>query len=164
MRCYFYAKSHFPVANQTGPGIIAFCVPDLGFSYRAAIRSTPSELPYRALSSLLKFLESNRKVFGNEKLEVLTDCAPVVYQVNGDMAAPQRVQNELGLIRIKKRRLGFKLGWVAAAENRARENVALQPIARPAPKLNFDSLQDTTLVRRAVQWKKPQPGQTPPKA
>lgn len=164
MRCYFYAKSHNPGANEVGPGIIAFCIPDLGFSYRAAIRATPSEFPYRAALGLLRFLESNRKVWGKQKLELLTDCTQVVYQINGQMPAPRRVLNELGTIRIRKRRLGFTVGWVSSEENRARENVALQPIAKPAPELNFESLQDTTLVRRAASWKKPQPGQEQPKA
>lgn len=163
MRCYFYAKSHNPVANEIGPGVISFCVPDLGFSYRSAIRATPSEFPYRAAMGLLKFLESNRKVWGKQKLELLTDCAPVVYQINGEMHAPQRVHNELGAIRIRKRRFGFTLGWVSEADNRARENVALQPTAKPAPELNLESLQDSTLVRRAAGWKKPQQDQDRPK-
>jgi hypothetical protein len=153
MKCYFYANSLNPEPNRVGPGIIAFCVPDLGLTYRAALRATPSEFPYKAVSALVRFLEANRAVWNGQKLELLTDCAPAVYQINGDMAAPNRVLHDLGMIRIKKQKLGFTLGWVNATENRSRENVALQPVAKPAPDLNFDALQDTTLVRKAAQWK-----------
>jgi len=85
---YFYARSHKPVTHQKGPGIIAFSIPDLGITYRYALRATPSELPYKALKALLNFLESNRKVWQGQKLELCTDCAPMIYQVLGDMAAP----------------------------------------------------------------------------
>jgi hypothetical protein len=153
MRCYFYARSDRPTPHQEGPGIIAFCIPDLGITYRAALRATPSELPYRALQGLLKFLESNRRVCERQKLELLTDCAPLIYQVLGHMVAPARVRQDLGSVRIKKRQLGFTLHWVAEEDNRARENIAYQPVARPAPQLNFSSLQDLTLAQRAAGWK-----------
>lgn len=154
MNCYFYATSHAPRAHAKGPGIISFCLPDLGFAYRAAVRATPSELPYKALLALIRFLESNRKVWHKQSLKIYTDCAPIVYQIQGEMSVPERVRSHLGAVRIKKHQLGFSVHWVAAAENRARENVTLQPVAHPAPELNFSSLQDTTLVQRATQWKK----------
>jgi hypothetical protein len=154
VNCYFYATSHAPRAHVKGPGLISFCLPDLGFTYRAALRATPSEFPYRALLALIRFLESNRRVWQKQNLQIFTDCAPIVYQVQGEMAVPARVRSMLGNVRIKKHQLGFTLQWVAAAENRARENITLQPVARPAPELNFSSLQDPTLVQRATQWKK----------
>lgn len=154
MNCYFYATSHAPKAHVKGPGIISFCVPDLGFTYRAALRATPSEFPYRALLALIRFLESNRKVWHRQKLAILTDCAPIVYQVQGEMAVPDTVRSMLGTINIKQHQLGFTLDWVPAVENRARENITRQPLARPALELNFSSLQETTLVQRAMQWKK----------
>lgn len=155
MNCYFYATSQEPRARVKGPGIISFCVPDLGFTYRAAVRATPTELPYKALMALIRFLESNRRVWHKQSLAIFTDCAPIVYQVQGEMSVPDGARSLLGTVRIKKQQLGFLLQWVAAAENRARENVTLQPVARPTLELNFSSLQDTTLVQRATQWKKP---------
>jgi len=160
---YFYARSHKPVTHQKGPGIIAFSIPDLGITYRSALRATPSELPYKALKALLNFLESNRKVWQGQKLELCTDCAPMIYQVLGDMAAPTRVRHHLGSIRIKKRQLGFTLHWVAEDENRARENIILQPIAQPTLNLNFSSLQDVTLAQRAARWKEKTSGAIRPK-
>lgn len=154
MNCYFYATSHAPQAHVKGLGIISFCLPDLGFAYRAALRATPSEFPYRAILALIRFLESNRRVWHKQQLKIYTDCAPLVYQVQGEMNAPLRVRPLLGTVRIKKQQLGFSLHWVAAAENRARENITLQPVANPAAELNFSSLQDATLVQRAAQWKK----------
>jgi hypothetical protein len=153
VKAYFYAQSHNPVPHTQGPGVIAFSVPDLGFTFRLALRATPSEFPYRALLALVEFLESNRKVWQKQKLELCTDCAPFIYQVLGDMAAPARVRIDLGTIRIKKRQLGFTLHWVAPEENRARDNVSLQPVARPVPQLNFSSLQDPTPMQRARNWK-----------
>lgn len=162
MRAYFYAHCHRPVPNQEGPGVIAFSVPDLGFTFRLALRATPSEFPYRALVALIDFLETNRKVWARQKLELCTDCAPLIYQVLGDMGAPARVRFDLGVIRIKKKQLGFTLHWVSSEENRARDNVSLQPVARPVPQLNFSSLQDTTPVQRVRNWKQ-RPTSSPPK-
>jgi hypothetical protein len=162
VNCYFYATSHAPKAHVKGPGIISFCVPDLGFTYRAALRATPSEFPYRAVLALIRFLESNRKVWHRQNLKILTDCAPIVYQVQGEMTAPMRVRSMLGTVNIKKHQLGFTLHWVPMAENQARENITRQPLARPALELNFSSLQDTTLVQRASQWKKSDPKESRP--
>lgn len=153
MKAYFYAHCHNPVPHEQGPGVIAFSLPDLGFTFRLALRATPSEFPYRALVALIDFLESNRKVWNRQKLELCTDCAPLIYQVLGDMAAPARVQIDLGTIRIKKRQLGFTLHWVAPKENRARHNVSLQPVALPMPQLNFSTLQESSPVQRARNWK-----------
>jgi hypothetical protein len=152
VKCYFYARSHRPEPHCKGPGIIAFCIPDLGFAYRAALRATPSEFAYRALTALLRFLESNPKVINRQKLQLLTDCAPLIYQVRGDMVAPLSVREALGTIRLKKRQLGFTLNWVSEEDNRARENIVLQPITRTAPKLNFSSLQDASFVQRVAGW------------
>jgi hypothetical protein len=153
VRAYFYAHCHKPVPHEQGPGIIAFSVPDLGFAYRQAMRATASEFPYRALVALIEFLEANRKVWHRQRLELCTDCAPLIYQVLGDMAAPARVKIDLGIIRVKKRQLGFTLHWVAPEENRARDNASLQPVAQPAPQLNFSSLQDSLPLERARSWK-----------
>lgn len=163
VKAYFYARSHNPVPGERGPGVIAFCVPDLGFTYRAALRATPSELPYKALLSLLKFLESNRKVWGRQKLDLFTDCTPMVHQVSGELRAPASVRKHLGSIGIKKKKLGFSLHWVSEAENRARENIVIQPVAKPVPKLNFSSLQDSTLVQRAARWYQKSGASTRPK-
>lgn len=161
MKAYFYAQSQNPVPHTEGPGVIAFSVPDLGFTYRQALRATPSEFPYRALLALVEFLEGNRKVWHKQKLELCTDCAPFIYQVLGDMAPPARVRIDLGTIRLKKRQLGFTLHWVAPAENRARDNVSLQPVSRQAPHLNFASLQDASSLR-SLSWKQ-RPASAPPK-
>ena len=133
MKAYFYAQCHNPVAHREGAGVVAFSVPDLGFTYRLAMRATPSEFPYRALLATIRFLESNRKVWDKQRLELCTDCAPLIYQVLGDTAAPARVKQDLGTVRIKKRQLGFTLHWVSPEENRARDNISLQPVAKPVP-------------------------------
>ena len=153
MRAYFYAQSQNPVPHTQGPGVIAFSVPDLGFTYRQALRATPSEFPYQALLALVEFLEANRKVWHKQKLELCTDCAPLIYQVLGEMAAPQRVKLDLGLLRLKKRQLGFTLHWVSPDENRARDNISQQPLSRQAPQLNFASLQDATPISKSRSWK-----------
>lgn len=163
LKAYFYATSHNPVPGKQGPGVIAFCVPDLGFTYRAALRATPSEFPLKALLSLLKFLESNRKVWNRQKLELFTDCTPMIHQVLGEMRAPEKVRKDLGSIGIKRKKLGFSLHWVSESENRARENVVIQPVAKPAPKLNFSSLQESTLVQRAARWYQKSNASTRPK-
>ena len=162
MRAYFYAHCHNPMPHVQGPGVIAFSVPDLGLTFRLALRATPSEFPYRALLALVDFLESNRKVWQKQKLELCTDCAPLIYQVLGDMYAPARVKVDLGTIQLKKRQLGFTLHWVAPEDNRARDNVSRQPVARPVPQLNFSSLQDSSPMQRARNWKQ-RPVAPPPK-
>lgn len=159
MKAYFYAQSQNPVPHTEGPGIIAFSIPDLGFTYRQALRATPSEFPYRALLALIEFLENNRKVWQKQKLELCTDCAPFIYQVLGDMAAPARVRIPLGTIRLKKRQLGFTLHWVAPHENRTRENISQQPVSSQAPPLNFASLQDASSPK-SQSWKQ-KPGSAP---
>jgi len=153
VKAYFYAQSQNPVPHTQGPGVISFSVPDLGLTYRQALRATPSEFPYQALSALVEFLEANRKVWHKQKLELCTDCAPLIYQVLGEMAAPQRVKIELGTLRLKKRQLGFTLHWVSPEENRARDNISLQPLSRQTPQLNFASLQDATNISRSRNWK-----------
>ena len=163
MKAYFYAVSHNPAPGKQGPGVIAFCVPDIGFTYRAALRATPSEFPYKAMLSLLKFLESNRKVWNRQKLELFTDCTPLVHQILGEMNAPAKVRKDLGAIGIKKKRLGFSLHWVAETDNRARDNVISQPVALPVPKLNFSSLQESTLVQKAARWHRKPGASTHPK-
>ena len=162
MKLYFYGTNHRDKREESGLGMIAFAVPDIGFVFRSAHKGTAFECEYYALLTLCQFVEANAGLFKGQKLEFLGDSTAVVYQisqpgvplraaglaieglpadVNPADRAPARLLERL---RTFRKKLGFSLLWVPVSENRAAEQAALHPTVKNFPlseKLNTSFLE-----------------------
>lgn len=131
MKLYFYGSNRKDDRDETGSGVIAFAVPDIGFVFRSAHRGDALECEYFALLTLCRFVEANGKIFKNQKLEFMGDSTAVVHRV-GNSADPlaNTPVLRLGLHKqalLFKKKLGFNLHWVPFKENRAALELTLQP-------------------------------------
>lgn len=162
MKLYFYGSNRREKREESGFGIIAFAVPDIGFIFRSAHKGPALDCEYFALLTLCQFVETNAGLFKEQKLEFLGDSTTVVYQLSrpevSSRFAPQSLQalsaedhangnvpaHLLERLRAFKRKLGFSLLWVPLSENRAADEAARHPTAKNSPlseKLNTSFLE-----------------------
>ncbi len=173
MKLYFYGTNHRDKREESGLGMIAFAVPDIGFVFRSAHKGTALDCEYYALLTLCQFVEANAGLFKGQKLEFLGDSTATVYQASqlgiSVRAASQSLQGFpadaypangalmrlLERLRVFKKKLGFSLHWVPVSENRAAEQAALYPTVKNSPlseKLN------TSFLEAFEPKKNPDPG------
>jgi len=148
VKLFFYGTNRLNRREESGLGIIAFAVPDIGFVFRSAHRGSALECEYYALLTLCQFVEANAGFFNGQKLEFLGDSAAVVYQAgqtkglfrpNGQSltasAAPVLPPHGATIRLLErlwafKKKLGFSLLWVPLSENRAAALAALHPTVK----------------------------------
>lgn len=128
---FFFGSDRNEKRDQVGRGVIAFCIPDVGFVFRSTHLGGALECEYQALIALCRFVEANGKMFKGRRLEFLCDTTAVVHRLGApvDPAAParpdhSRLQRQAAAL---KRKLGFTLHWIPAKDNRAALHIALQP-------------------------------------
>ena len=157
VKLYFYGSNRRERREESGLGIIAFAVPDIGFVFRSAHKGTALECEGYALLTLCQFVEGNTGLFKGQKLEFLGDSTAAVYQVSQPgISARAAGQSRQGLpadgyparllerLRAFKKKLGFSIRWVPVSENRAAEQAALHPTVKNPPlseKLNTSFLE-----------------------
>lgn len=162
VKLYFYGANRRERREETGPGIIAFAIPDIGFIFRSAHKGTALECEYYAFLTLCQFVEANAGLFKGQKLEFLGDSTAVVYQVRrpghsvqtsspslqgfpADVYATKGVPARfLERLLVFKKKLGFSILWVPFSENRAAEQAAFHPNIKNSPlsdKLNTSFLE-----------------------
>ena len=134
MRCYFWGTNNQPDRNGRGRGVISFAIPDWGLQYRAAQEGTAAECEFAALLALLRFTQSNPRLFEGKTLELFTDAVTLVYQLNRQAAASPAETKLLALVRAVRQRIPFKLAWVPIEQNAAIQGVIdLAPLTMNAP-------------------------------
>jgi hypothetical protein len=134
MRCYFWGTSNEMDRSRSGHGVISFAIPDWGLQYRAAQVGTAAECEFAALLALLRFTQSNPRLFEGKTLELFTDAVTLVYQLNRQAAAGLAETKLLTLVRAVRQRIPFKLAWVPSEQNAAIQGVLdLAPLSMSAP-------------------------------
>lgn len=134
MKLFFFGSNRNEKRDQTGRGVIAFCVQDIGFVFRSTHWGDALECEYQALLALCRFVEANGKIFRGQRLEFLCNSTAVVHRLGApvDPAAPaypdhSRLQRQAVVF---KKKLGFTLHWIPVKENRAALHIALQPTVK----------------------------------
>lgn len=176
MKLYFYGTNRREKREETGPGIIAFAIPDIGFIFRSAHKGSALECEYYAFLTLCHFVEANVGLFKGQKLEFLGDATAVVYQVRhpghsvqtsspsfqglpADVYATKGIPARfLERFLAFKKKLGFSILWVPLSENRAAEQATLHPNIKNSPlsdKLN------TSFLETIIPKKNPESGFPP---
>jgi len=117
MRCYFWGINNQSDRNRRGRGIISFAIPDWGVQFRAAQAGTAAECEYTALLSLLRFIETNPRVFEEKRLVICTDAVALVYQVNRKLPVGPGEAKMSELVRTLRNRISFELVWVPTEQN-----------------------------------------------
>ncbi|MBI3872605.1 MAG: hypothetical protein HY304_05970 [candidate division Zixibacteria bacterium] len=134
MRCYFWGTNNLPHRDQGGRGLACFAIPDWGVQFRTAHEGTASECEYTALLSLLRFVGANPKVFEGKRLEILSDAAALVEQVNRRLPSTPAEAKSLTLVRALRDRIPFDLLWIPPDQNRAIQGVlGLAPLRTKIP-------------------------------
>lgn len=163
VKLYFYGSNRLGRREESGVGIIAFAVPDIGFLFRSAHRGSALECELYALLILCQFVEANSELLKGQKLEFLGDSAAAVYQANqpegmshsadrsllSTTVGPVHPSNGTTVqlverLRAFRRKLGFSLLWVPVSENRAATEAAFHPTIKNSPlvgKLNTSFLE-----------------------
>lgn len=150
MRCYFWGTNNRKDRDERGRGVISFAIPDWGVQFRAAQPGNATECEYAALLALLRFIESNNTPFEGVGLQIYSDAAAVVYQVNRNSEVPPEQVRQWALARRVRSHRPFDLGWVPRDQNRAFDNLLnLAPITLKTslhfPVMEAQSLSDERL-------------------
>jgi hypothetical protein len=143
MKCYFSAKTDSTDKLKKEKVLVSFVIPDLGVLFRTHYRGEMDECNYLSLLKLLKFIESNPKIFSNQKIEILSHDPQIVYQVNGQAPCDSRLEKLNSLALLYKEKLKYSLNWIPLNENKAEMGLLDQPQTKIQIPLNFDELDDS---------------------
>jgi hypothetical protein len=163
VKLYFYGSNRLERREDSGVGIIAFSVPDIGFLFRSAHRGNTRECELYALLTLCQFVEANSGLFKGQKLEFLGDSVAAVYQASQPEGPFHSVDRSLiaasvdpvhasgspsarilERLRAFRKKLAFSLLWVPFSENRAAVPATHHPTIKNSPlsgKLNTSFLE-----------------------
>jgi len=92
--------------------IVTFAIPDIGVRYKAPFPADKMALEYASLLTLLEFIEINPKLFGNRALELYSNNANLVKQVNECKIEEEALAPLLRKALEYKARLNFSLNWI----------------------------------------------------
>ena len=143
MKCYFSAKIESTDEMGKKKVLISFAIPDLGVLFRTHYTGELDECNYISLFKLLKFIESNSKVFDGQKIQIYSHEPQLVYQVNGKIPCEQRLEKLHGLALLYKGKLNYSLDWIHLRDNKAEKGISDQPQTKIPLTLNFDELDDS---------------------
>ncbi|MBD3380943.1 MAG: reverse transcriptase-like protein [candidate division Zixibacteria bacterium] len=138
MKLYFFGRTYARPGLAGGTGIISIMLPDLGVLYRTQFAGTQAECEYTAALMALKFVENNKSVFKNQKLELLSDSAELVENVNSITMLPPNLKVYRDSVLIYLKKFDIKLSWVPMAENRAAQHLPQIPPLKNKLNLQFD--------------------------
>jgi len=136
MKCYVYGSNLTGSITEVGSGIIGFFIPDIGVVYRERFVGNRYECEYESLLALLDFIESNSETIPRNRIEILTDSAVVVYQLNGKMPVNDKLLPRFRRAERLKDKLKFNISWTPTSLNRAASTLPELPTIKA--KFNFD--------------------------
>lgn len=119
IQCYFFGTSYGEQVAGQPMGLSGFAIPDIGILYRSRYAGSLYECQYAGFLALLKFIDENRKSFGDCQFEILTDSAIIVYQVAHKKFISTDLQKYYRAVMAYRGKIDFLLSWVPRSENPA---------------------------------------------
>jgi len=149
MKCYFHGSVNGEDRLSHQLGTVSFAIPDIGIIFRSRWTGNLIECQYAALLSLLQFLEKNKKLLKDNKVEILTDASVVVYQVTKDDFIYKSIESYYRLVQTYKSKFAFKVHWIPEKENTAFHGLVGTPPMKPSVEIQYDIKNaDKTMSRR----------------
>ncbi|MCD6163554.1 MAG: hypothetical protein J7K40_14230 [candidate division Zixibacteria bacterium] len=138
MKCFFYGAVYDddPLVKQTG--IVSFAIPDIGVIFRSRWVGNLIECQYAALLSLLRFIETNDKLFKKENIEISSDASVVIYQLTKDTFVFKNIEPYYRLVQTYKAKFKFDLHWKPLKDNPAHHGLIGTPSIKPSVKINYN--------------------------
>jgi len=136
MKCYIYGSNLSDSITEVREGVIGFFIPDIGVIYRTRFRGNRYDCEYESLLALLEFIDSNSDTLSRKNLEILTDSAVVVYQLNGKMPVNEKLLARFRRAELFRHRFRFNISWTPTSLNRAASSLPDLPTLKT--KFNFD--------------------------
>jgi len=137
IKCFIAAKTNSSDKSLRQNGLVSFAIPDLGILFRASYFGSYYELEYMSLLSLLRFIELNRPVFENQKIDIYCTSSILVYQVSQNAFCPKELEKHKNLAIAYKNILKFSLNWIPDAENRAEKGMLDLPPLKDSSRMNL---------------------------
>ena len=147
MKCYFYGSTLNSDSFSSQTGTVSFAIPDIGVIFRSRWVGSQLECQYAALLSLLRFIETNKKLFKNKRIEILSDSSVVVYQLTKDTFIFKKIEPYYRLVQTYKSKFSFKVHWLPENDNPAFNGLTDTPPLNPSIKINYDIKDDKDINR-----------------
>lgn len=129
MRCFFYGFMREKVNGDTKNGIVSFSIPDIGLSFKAAVKGNEFECQYAGLLALLEFIDLNPHLFKNQRIDILGDSFIVIHQVNLKLVCSKDLEPFRNLALGYKKKFDYNLAWVPKNQNPAYNPLTISPSA-----------------------------------
>lgn len=123
MDCYFYGMIRAADREKGSDGVVSFCVPDLGITFRAKFTGNQWECEYASLLALLEFVELNPHLFKSKHLEIFGNSYVVVHQVNQKLGCTKQLKPYRDMALIYKNKIPYTLGWIPKSDNPAQDEI-----------------------------------------
>lgn len=138
MRCYFHGAVTGDDKLVKQEGTVSFAVPDIGVIFRSRWNGDLYECQYAGLLSLLRFIETNSKLFKGKTVEILSDASVVIYQLTKNSFIFKNLEPYYRMVQSYKAKFAFKLNWTPESENPANHGLNEMPPVRPSVEINYD--------------------------
>ena len=138
MKLYFYGQCFQTANDSPGKGIISIMLPDLGVMYRTQFMGTQRECEYTAAIMAVRFVDNNKKFLAKQNLELLSDSAELVDQVNQVLPIDPKSKVYRDTVRMYLKMHNMTLAWVPRSENRAAQLTPNLPPLKLDLNLDFD--------------------------
>jgi hypothetical protein len=138
MRCYFNGITLGDDPMKKSEGTVSFAIPDLGVVFRSRWVGDIYECQYAALLSLLQFIDTNKKAFQDQTIEIYTDSSVVAYHLTKGGQITKKLKASYRAVMQYKSKFAFKINWVPLRENPACHGLNDMPPLKPSIQLNFD--------------------------
>ena len=140
IKCYVSATTLLTDKEKKQTGLVSFAIPDLGVLFKARYVGSHYELEYVGILALARFIESNNKAFGGQKISIFCSSPLLVYQMTQSTLCQREVEKHRSLALAYKQKLGFSLSWVPESENPAQSGMIDLPPVKNSFNFNFDDL------------------------
>jgi hypothetical protein len=138
MKCYFHGSVNGEDALLQQMGTVSFAIPDFGIIFRSRWVGNLIECQYAALLSLLQFLEKNKELVKDDKVEILSDASVVVYQLSKDAFIYKSVETLYRTVQTYKSKFNFKIHWIPEQDNIAYQGLTGTPPMKPSVKIKYE--------------------------
>jgi hypothetical protein len=126
-------------------------LPDLGVIYRTQFLGTQRECEYTAAIMAVRFVDNNKEFLSRQNIELLSDSAELVDQVNKVLPIDRKSKVYRDTVRMYLKMHKMSLAWVPRSENRAAQLTPNLPPLKLNLNLDFDFGQkgnDSALTQR----------------
>ncbi|MCP4580466.1 MAG: hypothetical protein GY839_02530 [candidate division Zixibacteria bacterium] len=138
MKCYFHGSVNGEDKLLQQMGTVSFAIPDIGIIFRSRWVGNLLDCQYAALLSLMQFLEKNKKLLKDDKVEILSDASVVVYQLSKNAFVYKSVESYYRMVQTYKSKFDFKIHWIPEQDNTAYHGLIGTPPMKPTVDIKFD--------------------------